>query len=295
MAFSSMTGFARASGASANLQWLWDIKSVNGKALELRLRLPPGLEYLEAQARVVLGQLFKRGNLQATLSLTSTIQTAEVRINESVLEEYVVLAEKLKKRLGAKTIQPEVLMGLRGVVEQVEVAASEQEANERDAAILETLTAAGKDLLKARRDEGARLRLVVEAQLDRIQMLMREAKANPSRMPEAIRARLHEQVKKLLDASASFDADRLHQEAALLSTRFDIQEELDRLESHLGAARELIKSPEPVGRKFDFLAQELNREANTLCSKSNDVALTATGLELKAVVDQLREQIQNIE
>jgi uncharacterized protein (TIGR00255 family) len=239
--------------------------------------------------------MFKRGNLHATLSLVNSSQSAPVRFNEAVLDEYVALAEKLKKRLGAKSIQPEVLMGLRGVVEQVEVGASEQEANERDSAILETLQAACKDLLKARRDEGARLRLVVEAQLDRIQMLMREAKANPSRMLEAIRARLHEQVKKLLDASASFDSDRLHQEAALLATRFDIQEELDRLESHLGAARELVKSPEPVGRKFDFLAQELNREANTLCSKSNDVALTAIGLELKAVVDQLREQIQNIE
>jgi uncharacterized protein (TIGR00255 family) len=295
MALSSMTGFARASGATGKLQWLWDVKSVNGKALEIRLRLPPGLDYLETQARVILGQMFKRGNLQASLTLSATSQVAPVRINEAVLEEYLAIAEKLKLRLGATSLQPEALLALRGVAEQVESAIDEKEINERDSAMLETLTAAAKDLMKARRDEGARLRKVIEAQIERIGTLMQEAKANPSRKPEAIRARLAEQVKKLIEASATFDSDRLHQEAALLATRSDIQEELDRLEAHLGAARDLIKSSEPVGRKFDFLAQEFNREVNTLCSKSNDVALTAVGLELKAVVDQLREQIQNIE
>jgi uncharacterized protein (TIGR00255 family) len=295
LALSSMTGFARASGATGKLQWLWDVKSVNGKALEIRLRLPPGLDYLETQARVILGQMFKRGNLQASLTLSASSQVAPVRINEAVLEEYLAIAEKLKSRLGATSLQPEALLALRGVAEQVESAVDEKEINERDSAMLETLTAAGKDLLKARRDEGARLRKVLEAQVERIGTLVQDAKANPSRKPEVIRARLAEQVKKLIEASASFDSDRLHQEAALLATRNDIQEELDRLESHLGAARDLIKSSEPVGRKFDFLAQEFNREVNTLCSKSNDVALTGIGLELKAVVDQLREQIQNIE
>jgi uncharacterized protein (TIGR00255 family) len=295
MALSSMTGFARASGATGKLQWLWDVKSVNGKALEIRLRLPPGLDYLETQARVILGQMFKRGNLQASLTLSATSQVAPVRINEAVLEEYLAIAEKLKARLGATTLQPEALLGLRGVAEQVEAPTDEKEINERDSALLETLTAAAKDLMKARRDEGARLRKVLEAQIERIGVLMNEAKANPSRKPDAIRARLAEQVKKLMDANSTFDSDRLHQEAALLATRFDIQEELDRLESHLGAARDLMKSSEPVGRKFDFLTQEFNREVNTLCSKSNDVALTSVGLELKAVVDQLREQIQNIE
>jgi uncharacterized protein (TIGR00255 family) len=149
--------------------------------------------------------------------------------------------------------------------------------------------------LKARRDEGARLRHVIEGQLERMHELAAAARANPARKPEAIRARLEEQLRKILEASASFDRDRLHQEAALLATRNDIQEELDRLDAHLAAARELLKSPEPIGRKFDFLAQEFNREANTLCSKSNDVSLTAIGLELKTVIDQLREQVQNIE
>jgi uncharacterized protein (TIGR00255 family) len=274
---------------------LWDVKSVNGKALEIRLRLPPGLDYLETQARVILGQMFKRGNLQASLTLSATSQVAPVRINEAVLEEYLAIAEKLKTRLGATALQPEALLALRGVAEQVEAPTDEKEINERDSALLETLTAAAKDLMKARRDEGARLRKVLEAQIERIAVLMNEAKANPSRKPEVIRARLAEQVKKLVDVSSTFDTDRLHQEAALLATRNDIQEELDRLESHLGAARELMKSSDPVGRKFDFLTQEFNREVNTLCSKSNDVALTAVGLELKAVVDQLREQIQNIE
>jgi uncharacterized protein (TIGR00255 family) len=296
MAISSMTGFARATGSLRNWQWLWDVKSVNGKSLELRMRLPAGLDQVETPARLVLGQYFKRGNLQASLTLTKDGAQTAVSINEDVLEQVLAAAEKLRHRLGTPApLQPEALLALHGVLQVREPEVSDADQNERDSAILDTLGAAAKDLLKARRDEGARLRHVIEGQLERMHELAAAARSNPARKPEAIRARLEEQLRKILEASASFDRDRLHQEAALLATRNDIQEELDRLDAHLAAARELLKSPEPIGRKFDFLAQEFNREANTLCSKSNDVSLTAIGLELKTVIDQLREQVQNIE
>jgi uncharacterized protein (TIGR00255 family) len=295
MAISSMTGFARASGEAHGRHWVWDVKSVNGKSLDVRLRLPTGLDHLEIPSRLTLSELFKRGSLQASLTLNKIENVQRLRINEVALEELVGLAEQLRTRLGAQSIQPEVLLGLQGVVVPASEVLDEKTQNEIDSAILDTLTAAAKDLLKSRRDEGARLRIVLEAQLARLQQLSGDAALLPSRKPEAIRIKLYEQVNKLLDASSSFEPDRLHQEAALLATRYDIQEELDRLGAHLEAARALLRSPEPIGRKFDFLAQEFNREANTLCSKSNDVALTAIGIEIKTVIDQMREQVQNIE
>ncbi len=295
MALSSMTGFARASGHRANMSWAWDVKSVNGKAFDLRLRLPPGFDHLEVQARTVLAQSFKRGNFQASLNIESANENATVRINELVLEQVVREAEKLRYRLGGAAPQPEALLALRGVMEASAESLSEAETQALDEALLDSLVAAAKDLTKSRRDEGARLKLILDAQLKQVAELTQLAKVHPARTTEKIKVRLREQVAKLMEASSSFDEERLHQEAVLLSTRSDIAEEIDRLNSHVEAAQALLKSSEPIGRKFDFLAQEFNREANTLCSKSNDKSLTAIGLELKTVIDQLREQVQNIE
>ena len=294
-AFNSMTGFARAVGTWRQLSWVWELRSVNGKALDLRFRLPPGFDGIEASARAIASNYLKRGNIQINLGVQDTSAAADIKINTAMLEQFVAAAETLRDRLGSAPIQAEALLGLRGVLDAGETLLSEEDAKLRDAEILASFETAVTQLVAARKSEGERLFAVITAQLQRIEELSSAAAANPSRSVLAIRKRLGEQVAKLLDQSDSFDPQRLHQEAILLATRSDIQEELDRLTSHITAARALLESTEPVGRKFDFLAQEFNREANTLCSKANDPSLTSIGLDLKTTIDQLREQVQNIE
>ena len=291
----SMTGFARDQGQFNGLSWVWELRSVNGKALDLRFRLPPGFDALEGPARVVGTATLKRGNVQIGLSVTATGQTGNLRVNAALLEQLLPIVETLRDRLGAGPIQAENLLTLRGVLEAEEQAPDDETLKARDATMLSSFDKALGQLVASRASEGGRLTDVIRGQLDRIAELTQAARNNPSRSVEAIRARLAEQVERLLQQSESFDAQRLHQEAILLATRADIQEELDRLASHISAARALLTSAEPVGRKFDFLAQEFNREANTLCSKANDPSLTMIGLDLKTVIDQMREQVQNIE
>ena len=295
MTIASMTGFARASGHSGNLSWVWELKSVNGKAFDARLRLPQGFDQLEASARdkIMLG--FKRGNVQASLNVAGSAAEEIIVVNEAVLEQYLSIAESLRKRLGGDPPKPESLMALKGVFEIITTPVSDEEQASRDQSILASLAEAVKALASSRRDEGARLLDILNAQITRIEHLTLAARDNPSRTPETIRARLAEQINRLLETGSVFDPDRLHQEAVLIATRADIQEELDRLLAHVSSARDLLKSAEPVGRKLDFLAQEFNREANTLCSKAGDKAMTNIGLELKTTIDQLREQVQNIE
>jgi uncharacterized protein (TIGR00255 family) len=294
-ALNSMTGFARSTGSWRDVAWVWELKSVNGKALDLRFRLPPGFDAIENAARANASTVLKRGNVQINLALQNSTAPHDIKINTAMLDQLVAAAEELRKKLGSPPIHAESLLGLRGVLDSGEAILSEDDAKQRDAAVLKSFEKAVIELASARQAEGARLTAVISAQLQRIEDLCAAAAANPSRGPEAIRKRLGEQVAKLLEQSDSFDQQRLHQEVVLLATRADIQEELDRLASHIIAARTLLQSPEPVGRKFDFLAQEFNREANTLCSKANDPTLTSIGLDLKTTIDQLREQVQNIE
>jgi uncharacterized protein (TIGR00255 family) len=295
MPISSMTGFARASGALDGLFWQWEIRSVNGKALEVRCRLPSGFEALEPPVRAALTQALKRGNLQVSLGISGAIAAETVRLNEEVLDQLVSAGEKLRARIGGEPLRADVLLSLRGVVDVAAPFEDEAAAEQRNAAMLHSLGDALKALAQARREEGARLQAVVSAQVARIAELCMAARGNPARSVEAVKARLAEQIARLLETGASFDQDRLHQEAVIIATRADIQEELDRLQSHIEAAHALLASSEAIGRKFDFLAQEFNREANTLCSKAADRTLTAIGLDLKTVIDQMREQIQNIE
>jgi uncharacterized protein (TIGR00255 family) len=295
MALSSMTGFAQSSGEKDGLHWQWEIKSVNGKALDIRCRLPSGFEALEAVVRSTLAQHIKRGNLQVTLSTSGAVTPEAVVVNEAVLEQVLTIAERLRDRIGGVPLSAVSLMGLRGVLDVVQPTQSEAEIAARLADAASSLEKAALALDSARRAEGARLSTVISVQLEKIEKLVVAARDCPARSVEAIKLRMREQVARLLDVSANFDKDRLHQEAILIATRADIQEELDRLFAHLEAARHLMASPEPAGRKFDFLAQEFNREANTLCSKALDKTLTAIGLELKTVIDQMREQVQNIE
>ncbi len=295
MAVSSMTGFARVSGAREPLFWQWEVKSVNGKALDVRCRMPNGYEALEAPVRAAAAQAFRRGSLQVSLSVSGAAARETVRLNTEVLNQLVAAGEALREKIGGEPLRADILLSLKGVVEVAAEPEDEAEIEQRHAAMLAGFNAALAALARARQDEGVRLSAIVTGQIDRIAELAKEARANPSRSTETVKARLSELVSRLMDANSSLDPDRLHQEAVLAATRADIQEELDRLDSHVEAARALLASKDAVGRKFDFLAQEFNREANTLCSKASDRSLTAIGLELKTVIDQMREQVQNIE
>ena len=295
MTLASMTGFASRAGNIDSFSWVWELKSVNGKALDVRLRVPQGYDHLEIQCRNAIMQSFKRGNIQASLSTSNGKAHEKLTINTEVMDQYLALAQDLHRRIGGELPRADNLLAMRGVVEVVPVALTEDEQLSRDLAILTSLTQAVAALDAARLEEGARLKETLSGQVNRIFELTQSAKDNPARSAEAIKARLKEQVARLLESNNNFDPDRLHQEAVMIATRADIQEEIDRLVAHVTAARELLISKEPVGRKLDFLAQEFNREANTLCSKAGDKTMSAIGLELKTVIDQLREQVQNIE
>jgi uncharacterized protein (TIGR00255 family) len=289
-----MTGFARDSAELGAVAWTWELKSVNGKALDIRLRLPVGFEQLEQPVRQALNAGFKRGSLQVNLATQVHGSAERITINREVLDTYLTLASGLRKKLGGAPPTVEGLLGLRGVIEvQGEVRDDAGQAS-LDAALLQSLQRAIVALTISRREEGAQLQRLMNDHLGQIEKLYAAALTNPARQPEAIRARLKAQVAELVDG-VGLDDQRLYQEAVMLATKADVKEELDRLSVHITAARVLLKAAEPVGRKFDFLAQEFNREANTLCSKANDSSLTAIGLDLKTVIDQMREQVQNIE
>ena len=295
MSISSMTGFGRAAGTAGVWTYLWEMRAVNGKGLDVRMRLPSGLDQLEQQVRTHAARVLKRGNVQVSLQLACEEPSVELRINPNALFAAVEAAQQVSDAMG-EPVSADAVLAMRGVVEAVSVEADPEAVAARDAELLKAAEVALEALAANRREEGVRLSAVVSGQLDRIEALTAEAAANPSRTPEAIQARLAQQVERLTGASPALDPDRLHQEAMLLAVKADIQEEIDRLHSHVEAARELLAAEgEPVGRKFDFLAQEFNREANTVCSKSSDTALTRIGLDLKNTIDQLREQVQNIE
>jgi uncharacterized protein (TIGR00255 family) len=290
-----MTGFARADGAGGGYRWTWELRSVNGKGLDVRLRLPPGLEQLEPAVREKIGAALTRGNVQASLTLQSDAGAARIRINEAVLVEVVAAMRAVGRYIEAQPPTLDGILSIRGVLETVEGVDNEEARTALAASILADLDHSVRDLTADRVREGKAIAVVLTGRLAEIERLAAAAEASPARTPDAIRARLTEQVALLTGASPALDPDRLHQEAMLLATRADIREELDRLEAHVAAARALLAEEGAVGRRLDFLAQEFNREVNTLCSKSNDVGLTAIGLDLKAVVDQFREQIQNLE
>ena len=295
MTLKSMTGFARADGAYADSSWYWEARSVNGRNLDLRLRLPPGFEWLEIRARGLCQEKLARGNVAVTLGIKREGALAEIHLNEVALAHAQEVAARAQELTGLSPARLDTLLALKGVVETVEAGEDEQARDALGHALIAGLAAALDKLVAARAAEGERLARVIEAQIASIASLTERAANASSRTPAAVAARLAEQVAKLSEAGSGLDPERLHQEAVLLAAKVDIQEELDRLRAHVGAANELIAEREPAGRKFEFLAQELNREANTICSKAADIEISRTGLELKAVIDQLREQVQNIE
>ena len=295
MTINSMTGFAREAGVTGPYQWVWEIKTVNGRGLDVRLRTPPGYDGVGEEARQQVLKALARGMCQLNLSITRGATTARAKVNQDILAALVDAIAGLKLPDGIRPASVDGLLTVRGVVEFEDEAESEalQEAVASDmrqgvGRMLEALQA-------ARRGEGRALAEVIEARLAEIERLVDMAEACPARQPEAIKARLQSQLSALLDAAPALDPARLHQEAVLVAARADIREELDRLRAHVTAAREVLQQGGAVGRRLDFLAQEFGREANTLCAKANDVSLSRTGLDLKAVVEQFREQVQNVE
>jgi len=295
MSPASMTGFARSEGAIQGTSWAWELRSVNGRGLELRFRLPGGLDALEPKLRELTGQKLKRGNVTANLTLKRD-DVARLSVDTLALDQALEMALALAARIpGAAAPCAEALLALPGILRQA--APQDSEAAQRDvaAAVTAGFTSALDQLVLARGQEGIRLGVILSAQIDEIAALCARAAIEAADQPAAQRARMLETVQALLVASPALPEERIVQEVAVLAARSDVREELDRLSAHLDAARALLAEGDAIGRRFDFLVQEFNREANTLCSKSASVALTATGLKLKATIEQLREQVQNIE
>jgi uncharacterized protein (TIGR00255 family) len=294
-ALASMTGYGRAHGALPGVAFVVELKSVNGRGLDMRIRLTPGFDALEPEIRRRIGKAVTRGSLTVTVNVDREGAGGRVVVNHQALEAVLEGFKWLEKRIDAKRPALDGILGLRGVLEQHETPLSDEDEEALKAALLAAIDEAIVALVAARAEEGAHIAAILGERIEEIAALTKAAELHPGRSRDAILARLRQQIVELSETSPALSEERLTQEAMLLATKADIREELDRLGAHIAAARALLAGGGAVGRKLDFLSQEFNREANTLCSKSNDVALTAIGLDLKAVIDQLREQIQNIE
>ena len=294
MALSSMTGFARTSFEVDGSRFSWEAKSVNARGLDIRLRLPSDLDHLEAEIRTCIRETIPRGNCFFTLAREGDSERSRLVVNKEALALVVATARRLAAEEGIAMPTADGLLAIPGVLQEGGVLAEGETAERRDAAVVAGLRVSIDALLRTRHEEGTRLENLVRLQIERIESMVAEAEQVSSGAPEALKGRIREQVAVLMADPAGLNPDRLHQEAVLAATRADVREELDRLRSHITAARELMNSRDGAGRRLEFLAQEFNREANTLCSKAFDHRLTKIGLELKAIIDQLREQVQNL-
>lgn len=294
MTIASMTGFARLAGASGLGSFAWEIKSVNAKGLDVRLRLPPQLDAIEPEVRARISRRLTRGTVTVTLTLQREAAYPEVRVNQDLLQKLAAAVAGIDLHGSIAPATLDGLLAVRGVVEVRDAEETEEERRDAGTRMLASLDEALDRLVAMRVQEGTALGMILVAKLARIGGLVEAADACPARRPEAIRARLAQSITNLV-GHPNFDQNRMHQEALLLAAKADVREELDRLMTHATAARELLAEGGAVGRRLDFLAQELGREAGTLCAKSNDAGLTTTGLELRAEIEQFREQIQNIE
>jgi len=295
MTVASMTGFARAQGSLGPWSYAWELKSVNSKGLDLRLRVPPSFDAVEVKSRAAISARLARGSVFANLTARRADEEAAVRVNRAALDRLLAALDDVPLHPNLAPASLDGLLNVRGVIEVIEPQDDEAQRAALDAAVLASLDGALDALTASRRMEGAALAAILGERLARIGALAATADTLPARQPGAIRERLAQQIARLMESAEGFDSARLHQEAVLIAMKADIREELDRLTAHVASARHLIAEGGSIGRRLDFLAQELGRESNTLCAKSNDSALTSIGLELKIEVEQLREQVQNIE
>jgi uncharacterized protein (TIGR00255 family) len=295
MTIASMTGFARTEGHDGPLSWAWELKSVNSKSLDLRFRLPPGFDALELPLRALVTQRLKRGSISVNLSVARAAGAGNIRVNREALAVVVRLANEIAAEVEAAPPRVDGLLALRGVLESGDEALDEGARERQMKQLNDGFALALEGLASMRASEGARLDAVLSERLNEIAALVKDAEGAAATQPAAIKARLKELITALTEAVPALPEERLAHEAALIVAKADIREELDRLQAHVIAARMLLAEGGPIGRRFDFLCQEFNREANTLCSKSADLELTRIGLALKAAIEQLREQVQNIE
>lgn len=295
MELQSMTGFARVEGAIANCHWVWELKSVNGKNLDLRWRLPAGFDFLERELRSKLAGKITRGNIQINLNIEQDASQMLPKLNEAMLDAVLDIIARLAEKTTVAPPTAEGILSIKGVLEQNGLNDDETTIAIRNQALLTSFDEAVSALTNARQSEGSAIVKVLKGQVAEIERLTSAIIADPSRSAEFIRANLAEKLNRLIDDNSTLEPQRLHQEAAILATKADLQEELDRLTAHSNAAQTLLESQGSVGRKLDFLAQEFNRECNTVCAKSNAAAVTTLGLEMKVIIDQFREQIQNLQ
>ncbi len=291
---SSMTGFAHADGVHERWRWSWELKSVNGRGLELRCRLPQGFDSIEPELRKAAKQKLHRGSINVSLTMRIEAAQSAYRVNDAALTDAMTMIEKISQKIKCAPPRAEGILSLRGVIEPVDELEDEEARDALIAALTASFAEATDLLAIARQSEGGAMVKVLAGQFDDIERLTKDAAAHAATTPAAIKNRLQAQLDELL-GGAGIAEDRLVQEAALLAVKADIREELDRLASHVDAGRLLLAGKGPAGRQLDFLTQEFNREANTLCSKASDMDLKRIGLELKKVIDQMREQVQNIE
>ncbi len=290
-----MTGFARGHGETSGYAWAWEIKSVNAKGLDLRLRLPPGWDAVEAPVRSKTGEALARGTVHAALNVERHGKSPVVRINEDVLHAVLATVKALAGRIDADRPRLDGILSVKGVIEVVDAEEVEDERRAAENAVVSGFSTVLAGLIENRRREGDALARILSGRLQEIADLIGRAESAAARRPDAVRHRIADQIAALLESSDRFDPDRLHQEAVLIAARADVREELDRLAAHVEQAEMMVKKGGAVGRRLDFLAQEFNRETNTLCAKANDLELTNVGLELKGAVEQFREQVQNLE
>ncbi len=293
MALSGMTGFARTEGALEAWTWAVEARSVNGRNLEVRFKGPPGLEALDRLAREGGGALFQRGQINITLQARKAEGQVLARINTDQLDRYLAVARAYAEDGRAEAPRIEALMALRGVIEASEEVETPEARLALEKAMAISLAQALDALRSARLEEGAALSPVLGGTVDRIAALVAAAETDAALQPGVLKTRYQKRIAELIDAAGL--EERIVQEAAMMAVKADVREELDRLSSHVDAARALLASDGPAGRRLDFLSQEFMREANTLCSKAATTALTAVGLELKAAIEQFREQVQNVE
>lgn len=295
MTLSSMTGFARTSGQWENYHWTWEIKSVNGRNLDVRCRVPQGYEAVDQKVRKALKANIARGTVNINLQISRDADSQAFKVNQDMLDVLVEIAIETSMRNHLPQPTLDSLMGIRDVIQYEEADEDDATVKARDAAMIASFEGAMAAFKAARDTEGAAMQEVLSGLLVEIEQLVGEANTLAQEIPGQIKKRYMEKVNALLDDSTGIDPERIAQEVVLLATKADVREELDRLVAHIEAGKNFIKTEGQIGRKLDFLTQEFNREANTLCSKASDIRLTDIGLSLKTAIDQFREQVQNIE